>query len=138
MKIEITCVNCPRGCELCVEHTGGTDIKVTGNRCARGREFGISEVLMPMRFLTTTVALSDDMAKVFGAFRLPVISTAKIPRERLVEVSMALSRAVVDHEAEQGEVVADAMGFDFAASCRLGKGKGQGKGHGSKTACAEH
>lgn len=126
MKLYLTCVNCPKGCSLEVEfdqaaRDAGTltepMITVTGNSCPKGRDFGVSEVLAPVRFLTTTVALSEDMAAVFGARRLPVISTGKIPKKELVKVSLALADCIVDTPVETGTVVARALGWEFMASC---------------------
>ena len=37
MKKEIiTCINCPMGCRMEVEHEAGQVLSVSGNTCARG------------------------------------------------------------------------------------------------------
>ena len=50
------CIMCPVGCEITVNKTG-TDTTVTGNACARGKDYGIKEFTKPERMLTTIVPL---------------------------------------------------------------------------------
>ena len=119
MKLSLTCVNCPKGCNLLVEYDSVDDIHVTGNTCPKGKEFGVSEVLHPVRFLTTTVALSDGMSKLFHSERLPVISETRIPREDMVKVSLALKQVVISEPLSVGDRVASVMGYDFVASCSV-------------------
>lgn len=51
---ELTCINCPVGCNLTVT-IDGANIVVTGNRCINGEKYGISEVTNPMRIVTSIV-----------------------------------------------------------------------------------
>jgi CxxC motif-containing protein len=115
--MNLVCVNCPKGCRLAAIKDGNGVIRVTGNSCPKGIEFATSELECPMRFLTTTVALSPEMAKRFGFERLPVISTEKVPRDRMVEISLSLASCVVSKPLRIGETAAKASGFIFAASC---------------------
>src|SRR5574344_2808750 len=119
MTLSLTCVSCPKGCSLLVKYDSADAIEVSGNSCPKGKEFGVSEVLHPVRFLTTTVALSDEMAKLFHAGRLPVISEKRIPREDMVKVSLALKGVGISEPLSVGDRVASVMGYDFAASCSL-------------------
>ncbi len=50
--MEITCIMCPVGCTLKITKNGNV-IKVTGNGCPRGEEYGKKEATVPERMVTT-------------------------------------------------------------------------------------
>ena len=50
-KRELTCIQCPIGCQLMVS-IDGTDVTVSGNRCPRGAAYGEKEVTHPTRTVT--------------------------------------------------------------------------------------
>ncbi|MDY6916598.1 MAG: DUF1667 domain-containing protein [Chloroflexota bacterium] len=56
-KRHFTCVVCPVGCEVDVELRDGEVVSMTGNKCAKGKEFVLQELEEPMRVLTTTVPI---------------------------------------------------------------------------------
>ena len=68
------CIICPTSCRLSVTNDTNGEVAVTGNQCKRGIAHGISEHTMPMRMLTTTVAITGASLN-----RLPVISANEIP-----------------------------------------------------------
>lgn len=51
--MELVCIKCPRGCHLKVTKLKDGKIKVEGNSCPRGEEYGISEMTQPQRTITT-------------------------------------------------------------------------------------
>lgn len=86
MKNELTCIICPMGCLLeadCEKSEGGSwrVTAVTGNTCPRGEKYARSELTHPVRTVTGTVALSGARY-----CRLPVITSAPVPRERIFDV----------------------------------------------------
>lgn len=58
MKKELTCIICPRGCALTVEIENG-DVKVAGNACSKGEEYGKNECLCPKRTVTSVLRISN-------------------------------------------------------------------------------
>ncbi len=69
MKFNFTCIRCPIGCELVVEKNKNGSLKVLGNRCPRGEEYGKQEVTDPRRIVTTvkqtkfgTISIKTDVA----------------------------------------------------------------------------
>ena len=56
-KRQFTCAVCPDGCEIDVELRDGEAVSMTGNKCAKGKEFVLQELEEPMRVLTTTVSI---------------------------------------------------------------------------------
>ena len=60
MKRELTCIVCPRGCNLTVELSDkGEVLSVVGNACKRGAVYAQNECTHPMRTVTSTIRCAD-------------------------------------------------------------------------------
>lgn len=94
-----TCINCPLGCTVSVEPGSGGPA-VSGNECARGEKYALQEHTDPRRVLTGTV-------QVKGAFipRLPVKTSAPIPKGLLMAAARELDRIVVQAPVACGTVL---------------------------------
>ena len=75
---ELTCINCPLGCQLTVTLENGAVAAVAGNGCPRGDRYARDEVCHPMRMLTSTVPVRGGALR-----RVSVKTAAPIPRERI-------------------------------------------------------
>ena len=64
--MNLTCIVCPRSCDLTVTMNDGKVERVEGNACKRGVDYAIDEITAPARMITTTISTP------FG--RLPVRS----------------------------------------------------------------
>ena len=51
MTRELTCIVCPKGCQLTVELEGKAILSVSGHTCKRGEAYAVSECSAPMRTL---------------------------------------------------------------------------------------
>lgn len=80
-KRHFTCVTCPVGCEVDVELRDGEVLSMTGNKCAKGKDFVLQELEEPMRVLTTTVPIEGAKWAM-----LPVRTDKSIPRRLFFEV----------------------------------------------------
>lgn len=58
MKV-LTCIECPMGCRIEVDVEKGKAVDVRGNSCQRGKAYAESEVVCPVRVITTTVRAKD-------------------------------------------------------------------------------
>ena len=91
MKTEMICIVCPMSCHMEIEQAeDGTILSVMGNSCNRGDSYARKELTMPMRMLTTTVAIEGALHR-----RLPVILTGEIPKEKQEEVMKEISKICV-------------------------------------------
>ena len=72
-----TCLVCPTCCEL---ETDG--IEVIGAGCPRGEAFGLQEMVMPLRVVTTSVGCQT--AK--GVAMIPVKTASPVPIARIFEI----------------------------------------------------
>lgn len=94
----LTCIVCPVGCTIKVEMLGGEVKSIDGFRCPRGRDYGISECLRPVRTLTTTVYAGEGKM-------LPVKTDRPVPREKLFDCMAAVNRAAAAPPVEAGAVI---------------------------------
>ena len=115
---EMTCIICPMGCQLRVTRDG-ENITVEGNTCKRGEAYGIQELTMPMRTVTTSVLCK-------GGDR-PVVScktAGQIPKAKIDEVLEVCKKAKVQAPVRVGDVLianAAGAGSDIVATCNADK-----------------
>ena len=98
MTRELTCIVCPKGCQLKVELEDKKIVSVTGYTCKRGVAYAEAECTAPMRTLTTTAAVE-------GGGVVPVKTDKTIPKELLFEAMKAVNEARVPKDAKLGYVV---------------------------------
>lgn len=84
--MQVTCIMCPRGCELTVTQNKGK-ITVTGNSCPRGVIYGEREVTSPERVVTTI--------KKFGDKTISLKTDKPVPKEKVFDVLKAIKSAKV-------------------------------------------
>lgn len=94
----MTCINCPLGCQLEVEING--ELKVTGNRCKKGEEYAKNEIKNPTRIITSTV-------RVQGGDRplLSVKTDKEIPKARIFDIMKEINKVAVNAPVEIGDII---------------------------------
>ena len=97
---ELTCIVCPKGCQLKVELEGKEIKSITGHTCKRGEAYAQTECIAPRRTLTTT-------APVVGGGVVPAKTDATVPKESLFECMEVINKAFVPADAEVGYVVVE-------------------------------
>ncbi len=96
----LTCIVCPRGCQLVVEMQGENVITVSGNSCPRGAQYASEECTHPTRVLTSTVQLSGGLRPV-----LPVKTTAPVPKEKLFDAMKEIREITAEAPVKIGQVL---------------------------------
>lgn len=96
MKRTLTCIICPRGCQLTVEC--GEDIQVTGNLCPRGKTYAIGEITDPRRTVTSTVRCSDGGV-------VAVKTSAAIPKAKISDCMALINTVVAKLPVRVGDVL---------------------------------
>jgi len=105
------CIVCPRGCHLTVASRlseNATTLEVTGNTCPRGAVYALEEIKEARRTVTATCpALRVDTQKVpmYAPRRVPVKTTAGIPRDRIHDLVQKLSSTQVKVPVNAGTVI---------------------------------
>ena len=97
--VNLSCIGCPLGCELTVE-IDGEDIKVSGNTCRIGAEYGRAEVTAPVRTLTSSVRLEGG--------ELPLVSVRSdkpIPKEKIFDCMKVIRAAFATAPVIIGDIL---------------------------------
>lgn len=99
MTRNLTCIVCPRGCQLTVElDDGGAVLSVAGNSCPRGKQYAVDECTHPMRTVTSTVRTSDGGV-------VPVKTDRTIPKELMFDCMKEINRVVAPLPVRIGDVI---------------------------------
>ncbi|TDT61277.1 DUF1667 domain-containing protein [Fonticella tunisiensis] len=110
----VVCTICPNECEIDVIFKENIISEITGNKCARGKNFAEDEIKHPKRILTTTVLIENGVK-----IPLPVRSEKPIPKELLGECMKVLKKVVVRAPIKLGDVVVSNIlntGIDIVAT----------------------
>ena len=113
MTKELICINCPLGCALTAEVEGGEVVSVSGNTCPRGEQYAKTELIAPVRIVTTT--MMTDSGK-----PIPVKTKAPIPKGKIFEVVAAIKAQTAPLPVKMGDVLlenAAGTGIDIV-SCK--------------------
>lgn len=103
----LTCIRCPRGCQLEALVEDGAVAGVTGNACPRGAAYAADEVCHPMRCVTTTVAVAGSPLDAVVSVR----TDGDVPKEKVTEVVAALATVHLEAPVRVGDLVlADVCG----------------------------
>ncbi len=111
---DLICINCPMGCALHIELEDGQVISLTGNTCPRGDQYGRSEVIHPVRMITTTLPVEGG--------DLPMVScktSQPVDKDVIFDVVRALEGVSVSAPIEIGQVLvsnAAGSGADIIAT----------------------
>jgi CxxC motif-containing protein len=114
MTRTLTCIECPKGCQLTVETDGHYVLTVTGHKCPKGEKYAKQEVENPLRVLTTSVlgvALELKM--------IPVRTSQPIPKSKILEVMPHIRKIRVTRAVTVGEVLEKnfaGLGVDLVAT----------------------
>jgi CxxC motif-containing protein len=98
MTRKLTCIVCPKGCQLSVELDGKKVLSVSGATCKRGVSYAEAECTAPMRTLTTT-------APIEGGGVIPVKTDKAIPKELIFECMKLINAVRVDKDSKIGDII---------------------------------
>jgi len=115
MESILTCISCPKGCQVHVNHEGTDVLEVRGNRCSHGADYAFSEVRDPRRVLTSTVVVRGGRLPL-----VPVRTRSAIPKSLLLEAMTIIKQTTVPAPVSRGDVIVSNVldtGVDIIA-CR--------------------
>lgn len=97
---KITCIVCPRGCQLDVDVEART---VVGNSCKRGFEHGLAEATNPTRTLTTTARIVDAAGETIDM--APVRTAQPIPKRLVFDAMREINALRLTTPVRRGDVL---------------------------------
>lgn len=96
----VTCIGCPLGCQVTTTIEGNEVTDVHGNTCPRGETYARTEVIHPMRIVTSTVRVRNG--------DLPVVSVKtanEIPKEKIRTCVTSLQPICVNAPVREGQII---------------------------------
>ena len=101
----LTCIECPKSCALRVDIENCRVVKVSGEKCPKGKDYAVSEVENPRRVLTSTVVVAAHCAATTLKM-LPVRTDKPIPKDRVLEAAGEIRKIKLERPVKMGEVIA--------------------------------
>ena len=102
-----TCILCPNGCEITVEHENKQIISCTGNQCKNGLAYVTQELQDPRRTVTSSVLVAEGV-RPMASVRL----TGPIPRELIFPLMEKIKGICLTAPVTLGQVVmSDVFGY---------------------------
>lgn len=104
----MTCIQCPRGCDLTVDVVDAKVVSVSGNGCELGPAWARREVEDPIRVLTTSVRVlrgQEDLVSVRTATAIPrrlLADALAVAKELRIEAPVTVGRVIAENLAGSG------------------------------------
>lgn len=102
--VELTCINCPLGCQLTATVENGVVTQVKGNTCARGDKYARQEVVNPVRTVTSSVKVTGGLKP-----RASVKTVPEIPKSKIFDVMEVIKTIEVKAPVSIGDVIAEGI-----------------------------
>ncbi|MFY9447442.1 MAG: DUF1667 domain-containing protein [Dethiobacteria bacterium] len=99
LKKTIVCICCPLGCEIVAEK-GGAGYRFKNQKCKKGRDYALSELLNPVRHVTTTIVLGGDPGR-----RLPVRTSLPVPKDKMFAVVKEIKQLKLTEPVSAGQIL---------------------------------
>ena len=97
---ELTCINCPMGCRITVTMEGTEVLSVTGNTCKRGEVYARTEVIAPVRTVTTTMMVTGGIVD-----RVSCKTKSPVPKDKIFDVMNEINAASCKAPIKIGDVL---------------------------------
>ena len=99
MKLEITCIICPKGCVMKAD-VQDTGITVTGNSCPKGAVYAETECLHPVRTVTGTIRVANRADTMVS-----VKTETPVSKGRMSDVVKILRTVTAEAPTKVGDVL---------------------------------
>ena len=96
----MTCVLCPNSCELTATLEGGEVVSVDGNRCPKGYDYAVQELLDPRRTIASSIFVKGG--------EQPLVSvrlTNPIPKKYIFQLMDEIRKMEVEAPVRSGQVL---------------------------------
>jgi CxxC motif-containing protein len=113
-KVQITCINCPMGCDVELEVENGEIVRIEGANCPAGESYVKEEYHNPTRILPTTARVSGGKLPL-----VPVKTNKPMPKGKLEEAMREIAKVELDAPVKLGDVVIEDIlgtGVDIVAT----------------------
>ena len=113
-KVPLSCIICPRSCQLEVNMEGAEIVSIDGFGCNRGKAYAQEEMVAPKRMLTLAIPVKNGLLPV-----LPVVSKTGLPKGQIMECAEFLRNCVAEAPIYEGQIIVENildLGIDIIAA----------------------
>lgn len=118
-KRVVTCMGCPKSCQVSVNLERDTILHIKGYRCGKGKVYAEKEIKNPVRVVTSTVCIQNGTQN-----RLPVRTREGIPMTMMLDCIRQLRAVEVRAPVKSGDVILkdfNGTGIEIVASKDVGE-----------------
>ena len=101
----LTCIECPIGCNMEVGIEDGKAVYVKGNTCPRGKMYAENEVVCPRRVVTSTVRAENGEM-------IPVKTDIPVKKSEMFEIMKKINAVVCKLPVKIGDVLYENISED--------------------------
>ncbi len=106
MKIvNLTCIECPIGCNVEVELADNKPICVKGNGCPRGKIYAENEVICPKRVVTSTVRTENGVL-------VPVKTDKPVKKSEIFDIMKKINQTTCNLPIKIGDIIVENISDD--------------------------
>jgi CxxC motif-containing protein len=112
--VEITCINCPIGCDVTLDVENGEIVRIEGANCPAGEAYVREEYHNPTRILPTTARVTGGVLPL-----VPVKTNKPMPKGKLEAAMREIAKVELEAPVELGDVVIEDIlgtGVDIVAT----------------------
>ena len=102
MKKNLTCIECPVGCEMEITMDGDKVVEIKGNSCPRGKLYAETEMVSPKRVVTSTVRAENGEM-------IPVKTDRPVRKEAVFEVMQKINEITCKLPVGVGQVLVEGI-----------------------------
>lgn len=97
---KLSCVCCPKGCEIKIEYEGEKIYKIIGNECSQGADYARQEIVSPSRILPTTVIVEGGILPL-----VPVRTSKPVSLDKIFDCMKQIAKVRVKAPVKMGDIV---------------------------------
>ncbi len=99
----LTCIRCPRGCQVSATLRDGEVTAISGNSCKRGEVYAKAELTNPVRTVTTSVPVVGSPTEKMVSAK----TSRDVPKDMVFKVMEAVMPLVAHHPVRIGDVLCE-------------------------------
>jgi CxxC motif-containing protein len=97
---KLTCIQCPKGCQISVQLKNGAAQKISGAQCTKGENYAEQEIENPQRVISSTVRTRGLSLK-----RVPVKLSCPVPKDKIFAVMQEIKKVCLSRPTPSGEII---------------------------------
>jgi len=98
LKSDMVCILCPKSCELIIDKSN-ENIKISGNKCKKGENYALEEMINPKRVVTSTVKINSHIPL------LPVRTDKAVSKSEIFKIVKEIKKINIEAPIKIGTII---------------------------------